>query len=73
FNGADGFEWRAYAVATAPNGRSSTIPITVDAAGDAGSIAIPNFGTRWSKVTLVPTIADQPGQAVPYAYGATVN
>lgn len=73
FDGADGFEWRAYAVATAANGRSSTIPITVDAASDAGSIAIPNFGTRWAKVTLVPTIAGREGVAVPYAYGATVN
>jgi hypothetical protein len=73
FDGADGFAWRALAVATPKNGGSPTIyPITLTA-GSAGSLSISGFGTRWSKVTLVPTIADREGSAVPYGYGATVN
>ena len=72
FDGADGVAWRAYAVATAPNGRASIIPITLDA-GSAGSVTITGFGSRWSKVTLVPTIADRAGAEVPFAYGASVN
>ena len=72
FDGADGVAWRAYAVATAPNGRSSIIPIALDA-GSAGSVVITGFGSKWSRVTLVPTIADRAGAEVPFAYGASVN
>jgi hypothetical protein len=72
FDGADGFAWRAVAVATAPNGRTSVTPLALDG-GSAGSFTITGFGTRWSKVTLVPTIADRPGAEVPYAYAASVN
>ncbi|HEY0304795.1 MAG TPA: MXAN_6640 family putative metalloprotease, partial [Longimicrobiales bacterium] len=68
FNGTDGFAWRAYIVATPKAGGPNTIyPITLDG-GSAGSIAIANLGNRWSKVTLVPTIADTPGSEVPYSY-----
>jgi hypothetical protein len=31
------------------------------------------FGNRWSKATLVPTIADNAGAAVPFRYGATLQ
>lgn len=72
FDGADGVAWRVYAVATSSNGRSSIIPLALDA-GSAGSVAIAGFGSRWSRVTLVPTIADRPGAEVPFAYGASVD
>ncbi len=74
FDGTDGFAWRAYAVATPANGKgaATVLAIPLDA-GSAGSITIAGFGTRWSKATLVPTIADQSGAEVPYAYGAIVN
>ena len=72
FDGTDGVAWRAYAVATAPNGRATVIPIALDG-GSAGSISVAGFGTRWARVTLVPTIADRPGAEVPYAYGASVQ
>jgi hypothetical protein len=72
FDGADGFAWRAFAVASDARGRNSVIPIPLDGAS-AGSVAISGFGTRWKKVTLVPTIADRPGAEVPYSYRAEVN
>lgn len=72
FDGTDGFAWRAFAVATASNGRSSVLPIALDG-GAAGSITIAGLGTRWARVTLVPTIADRPGAEVPYAYAATAQ
>jgi hypothetical protein len=39
----------------------------------AGSITVDGMGTRWSKATLAVTIADRPGTAVPFSYGATVT
>lgn len=73
FDGADGYAWRAYAVATPANGgKASVIAIALNGAS-AGSLAVSGFGTRWSKVTLVPTIADRVGVEVPYAYAAAVN
>lgn len=72
FDGTDGFAWRAFAVATDAKGRASVIPIPLDA-GSAGSVTISGFGSRWARVTLVPTIADRPGAEVPYTYGAAVN
>ena len=36
-------------------------------------ITVDGLGTRWSKLTLVVTIADRAGVAVPYSYGATVS
>lgn len=73
FDGTDGFAWRTYVVATPKAGGPDVVyPITLDA-GSAGSLTIGNFGTRWSKVTLVPNIADTPGAEVPYAYSATVQ
>jgi hypothetical protein len=72
FDGTDGFAWRAYVVATSANGKASVLPITLDGAA-AGSITIDGMGTRWSKATLAVTIADLPGVAVPYSYGATVS
>ena len=35
--------------------------------------AIAGFGTRWSRVTLVPTIAGTAGAEVPFAYGAALE
>jgi hypothetical protein len=72
FDGTDGFAWRAFAVITDARGRSSTLPIALDA-GAAGSVTIAGFGNRWTRVTLVPTIADRPGAEVPYSYRASVN
>jgi hypothetical protein len=73
FDGADGFAWRAVAVATPMNGGApTTFRITLDA-GSAASVAIGGFGTQWSKVTLVPSIVGTDASAVTYAYGATVN
>ena len=74
FDGTDGFAWRAYAIATPARGgtAASTTPVTLNAAS-AGSITIRDFGTRWSKVTLVPTIADRDGREVPFSYKASVN
>jgi hypothetical protein len=73
FDGTDGFAWRASVVATPKNGGPDVnLPITLSA-GATGSIEISGFGTRWSKVTLVPTIADTQGAEVPYSYRAAVN
>jgi hypothetical protein len=73
FDGTDGFAWRAFAIATPKGGGpTSVIPITLNSAS-AGSIVISGFGTRWSRVTLAPTIADTPGIEVPYAYTANVG
>jgi hypothetical protein len=72
FDGNDEFAWRAFAVATDAKGRSTVIPIPLDG-GSAGSVTIAGFGSRWARVTLVPTIADRPGAAVPYSYSAAVN
>ncbi len=73
FDGADGFGWRAVAIATPKNGGAPTVySISLDSAS-AGSISIAGFGTTWSKVTLVPAIVGTDGSGVPYSYGATVN
>jgi hypothetical protein len=73
FNGADSFAWRAMAVAYPKNGgAATTFAISLNSAS-AGSIAISNFGTRWSKVVLVPSIVGAEGAAVPYSYGGVMN
>ena len=73
FDGTDGFEWRALAVATPKNGGTPTVyPMTLNS-GSAGSLSISGFGTRWSKVTLVPSIVGMTGSEVPYSYGAVVT
>jgi len=72
FDGADGFAWRALAVATG-KGPAQIMEIPLDQQHSAGSVTVSGFGARWSKVTLVPTIADRPGAEVPYSYRATVN
>jgi hypothetical protein len=73
FNGADGFMWRAIAVAYPKNGgATATFAISLNGAS-AGSIAISNFGNKWSRVVLVPSIVGTEGSAVPYSYGAVVN
>jgi len=71
FDGTDGFAWRAFAVATG-KGPAQIIEIALDA-GSSGSVTVSGFGTRWSKVALVPTIADRPGAEVPFAYTAGIN
>jgi hypothetical protein len=73
FDGADGYAWRAFVVVTpARGGPVQRIELTLEAAG-AGTATVGQFGTRWSKVTLVPTIADRPGAEVPFAYAASVQ
>jgi hypothetical protein len=73
-DGTDSFAWRAYVVATPAKGDKavSILPIVLDG-GSAGSITVDGMGSRWSKLTLVVTIADRAGAAVPYSYGATVS
>lgn len=72
FDGIDGYAWRAFVVATPKNGGPTSV-IEIDLNDQSsGSVSVANFGTRWSKVTLVPTIADRPGVEVPYSYSATV-
>ena len=53
-------------------GSGSTATLTLDG-GSAGSAAITGFGTRWSRVTLVPTIAGTAGAQVPFTYGAALE
>jgi uncharacterized protein DUF6055 len=73
FDGADGVAWRVSVLATAARGGNvSETPMTLRP-GSAGSVTVKDFGTRWSKVTLVPTIADQAGSEVPYDYSASMN
>jgi hypothetical protein len=74
FNGTDGYAWRAYVVVTPARGTGaeSTAPITLNSES-SGSVTIQDFGTRWSKVTLIPTIADRNGAEVPYSYAASVK
>ncbi|MGH7519769.1 MAG: MXAN_6640 family putative metalloprotease [Gemmatimonadales bacterium] len=72
FDGTDGFAWRALVITTDARGRNTIVPIVLDGAS-AGSVTIAGFGNRWSRVTLVPTIADRAGAEVPYSYGATVG
>ena len=73
FDGTDDFAWRAFVIATpVGGGKTSILPIALDG-GSAGSITVDGMGTRWSKLTLAVTIADQAGVAVPYSYGAVVT
>ena len=73
FDGADGFAWRAYVIATpAAGGKPAVLPVALDG-GSAGSITVDGMGARWSKLTLAVTIADRAGVAVPYSYGATAS
>jgi hypothetical protein len=73
FDGDDGAAWQALAVLTPARGGSpSVVALSLNAA-KAGSTSITGFGTRWSRVTLVPTIADNTGSEVPFSYGATVE
>jgi len=53
-------------------GKTAVLPIALDG-NSAGSIRVDGMGARWSKATLVVTIADRPGVAVPYSYGAAVS
>src|SRR5215208_6559546 len=60
---ADGFAWRALAIATPKTGGMPTVyPISLDWSS-AGSISIPSFGTMWPKIMLVPTIVGTEGSA----------
>ena len=73
FEGTDGYAWRAYAVLTPKQG-GPTVRSEINLNGQsAGSITISQFGTRWSMVTLIPTIADRPGVEVTYSYSASIN
>jgi len=73
FDGTDGYAWRAYVVATpARGGEASVTPVTLNS-GSSGSVTVRDFGGRWSKVTLTPTIADRDGREVAYSYTAAVN
>jgi hypothetical protein len=73
FDGADGFAWRGSIIATPRrNGSVQEAPVTLNS-GAFGSVTISGFGSQWSKVTLVPTIADVSGREVPYSYTAVVN
>lgn len=68
FDGADGVAWRALVVLTPASGQAgaSVAALPLDAGG-AGSVSIPGFGSRWSRATLLPTIAGTAGAEVPSA------
>jgi hypothetical protein len=74
FDGADGFAWRGFVIATPARGGSaaSQTPVVLDS-GSSGTVTVRDFGSRWSKVTLVATIADRPGSEVPYSYSASIQ
>jgi hypothetical protein len=73
FDGQDGPIWRAVLVLTpVRGGSSSVVPLTLGAGG-AGSVSITGFGSRYSRVTLVPTIAGEAGAAVPFGYTASLE
>jgi Family of unknown function (DUF6055) len=74
FDGADGFAWRGFVVATpARGGGAATVtPISLDS-GSKGSLTVSGFGPRWGKVTLIPTIADRDGAEVPFSYTASLQ
>jgi len=72
FDGLDGYAWRAFAIATpAVGGPPVVTEIPLDG-GSAGTLSVTGFGTRFSRVTLAPTIADRAGSEVPFSYGATL-
>jgi len=72
FDGADGYAWRAFVVASPERGTKPTVIEIGLNTGSAGSITISGFGSKWSKVSLVPTIAGQDGVEVPYSYSAVL-
>jgi hypothetical protein len=73
FDGADGYAWRASAIAFGiGNGGPTVVPIQLDS-GSAGSVAISGFGKQVSRVLLAVTIADREGAPVAYGYGATLG
>ncbi|NJD10197.1 MAG: hypothetical protein FIB01_07055 [Gemmatimonadetes bacterium] len=72
FDGEDGYAWRAFAVATPATGGPPVVTEIPLDAGSAGSIGINGLGTRFAKLTLVPTIADRAGAEVPFSYSATL-
>ena len=70
FEGSGAVAWRPM-VALIPDGRQGSptvIPMPL-----TGPLDVSGFGTRWSRVVLMPTIADQAGVEVPYAYGAVLR
>jgi hypothetical protein len=70
FEGSGAVAWRPM-VALIPDGRQGSptvIPMPL-----TGPLDVSGFGTRWSRVVLMPTIADQAGVEVPYAYGAVLK
>ncbi len=71
FEGSGGVEWRVM-VALIPAGRHGS-PSVIPMSLGAGPLDVSGFGTRWSRVVLMPTIADQPGVEVPYSYSAAVQ
>ena len=73
FDGEDGAAWQALAVLTpARGGAPSVVSLSLNDV-KAGSTSISGFGSRWSRVTLVPTVADNAGAEVPFSYGATLE
>ena len=73
FDGADGYAWRVFAVATPATGGPPVISEIPLGPGAVGSATISGFGTRFSKVTLAPTIADRAGAEVPFSYAASLS
>jgi len=70
FDGADGYAWRASAIAFG-TGAPSMVPITLNG-GSAGSAVVNGFGSQAKRVLLAATIADKAGIHVPYSYSATL-
>ena len=71
FAGTGNFEWRVQLALVPAGGRGA--PTVVAMPPNNQPFEVSGFGTRWSKVVLMPTIAGTAGVAVPYSYGATLN
>lgn len=74
FDGENGYKWRPYVIGTPAHGNATPTSweITLNASS-SGSLTINHFGTNWSKLTLIPTIADQDGASVPFSYSAKLE
>jgi hypothetical protein len=73
FDGTGEVAWRVMIALSPKSGGAATVIPMALGAGAQGSLDVTGFGTKWIKAVLMPTIADQAGVEVPYAYGATLN
>jgi hypothetical protein len=74
FDGTGESAWRVLVALTprAGQGAATVVPMTIGD-GATGSLEVRGFGTKWSKAVLMPTIVENAGSEVPYAYGAVLE